>query len=505
MELVREILQLRFKYNNSNRQIAKVVSKTKDTIGLYIGRATASGIDSIEKLNFLSDVQLKEIIFPNTPQKRSEVIIDFEWVNKELKKKHVTRALIWKELLANNPRLYHYSYFCDLYRAWAKSKGISLRIEHKAGEKLFIDYAGPTVPIIVNKKTGEIKEAAIFVCSLGGSQLTYVEASWTQGASDFISSNIRAFEYYEGVPEILVPDNLKAGVNRACKYEPVINRSYREMAKHYGAVVIPARAYKPKDKAIVENSVLIAERWILAALRNRIFFSLEELNEAIWELLEEYNNRPFQKIAGCRKSLFDEIEQDALKPLPASRYVVAEWKKVKLNIDYHIQLENCFYSAPYKLRGEYLDCRYTCSTVELFSKGVRVASHIRSYKKGKTSTNSEHMPKSHREHLEWSPSRMLNWGNSIGNFTGQIFKKLMDRLEHPELAYKSCLGIIRLGKRYGKDRLERACERAIRLSAISYKSIKSILEKNLDGQQVRTKQLEFVLEHENIRGANYYQ
>jgi len=505
MELVREILRLKFEYDHSNRQIAKVVSKTKDTIGLYIGRALASGINSIEILNSISDEELKETIFPNTPQKRSQIKVDFEWVNKELKKKHTTRLLIWQELLANNPKLYHYSYFCDLYRAWSKSKGLSMRIEYKAGEKLFIDYAGPKVPIIINKKTGEINEAVIFVCSLGASQYTYVEASWSQGTSDFISSSISAFEYYGGTPEILVPDNLKAGVNQACKYEPVINRSYREMATHYGTVVIPARPYKPKDKAIVENSVLIAERWILAALRNRTFFSLDELNEAIWELLEKYNNRPFQKIAGCRKSLFDEIEKDALNPLPASRYVVAEWKKVKLNIDYHIQLENCFYSAPYKLRGDYLECRYTASTVEIFSKGTRVASHLRSYKRGNTTTNSEHMPRSHREHLEWSPSRMLSWGKSIGNFTGQVFEKLMERVKHPELAYKSCLGITRLEKTYGKDRLEKACERAIRLSAISYKSIKSILEKNLDGQQVQNKQIEFALEHENIRGANYYQ
>ena len=318
-------------------------------------------------------------------------------------------------------------------------------------------------------------------------------------------SNIHAFNYFEGTPEILVPDNLKSGVNQACKYEPSINQSYREMAKHYNCVVIPARAYRPKDKAKVENGVLLVGRWILAALRNRTFFSLEELNEAIGELLEELNKRPFQKMKSCRHSLFEEVDKTALRPLPATPYIIAEWKKARVNIDYHIQLEGCFYSVPYRLRGQEVNVRYTLTTVEIFHKEVRVASHARKHRPNECSTTPEHMPHSHRQHLEWSPSRMLHWGGSIGPHTEAVFKKLMETKEHPELAYKACLGIIGLGKRYGNERLEKSCQRALKLNVVSYRSLKSILEKNLDKIPLQEEQQELPLDHENIRGERYYQ
>jgi transposase len=505
MKLVREILSLKFSKGSSNRELGRAHSISKSTVATYIARAEICGIDSLDKLNDIDDVKLKEIIFPHPIQAPRDIKIDFDWVNKELSRKHVTLMLIWKQLSEGYVSFYSYSRFCDLHKDWKKSKEISMRIVHKAGEKLFIDYAGTTVPIVINKKTGEVQEAQIFLCCLGASQLTYIEATWSQSSKDFISSTINGFEFFGGVPELLVPDNLKSAVNIASKYEPIINQSYRAMAKHYGCMVIPARAYRPKDKAKVENVVLIASRWILARIRDQKFFSLEELNQMLWDLLEEFNNAKYQKMNYSRRSFFEETEKAELKELPSSRYVIAEWKKVRPNIDYHIQLEDCYYSVPYALRGKELECRYTDRTVEIFNNGARVASHARFHKAGTVRTNPEHMPRSHREHLEWSPSRMLNWGKTIGPFTEECFKKLMDQCDHPELAYKACLGIIGLGKKYENERLENACERAFRLGAVSYRSIKLILEKGLDKIKVYGEQQELLPDHENIRGKNYYQ
>lgn len=505
VKLAREILYLKFREKKSNREIARLQLTTKDTVKVYITRAEAAGITSLETLEAVSDDSLREIIFPHPIKAPKEILLDFEWIHKELARPNVTLALLWKELSSQNENFYKYSWFCERYGQWEKSRDISMRVPHKAGEKLFVDYAGTTVPVVINRKTGEAQEAQIFVCCLGVSQITYVEATWSQGSRDFIHSHIRAFEFFGGVPQMLVPDNLKSAVNLASKYEPVINQSYRQMAKYYGATVSPARAYRPKDKAKVENAVLIASRWILARLRDQKFFSLEELNQAIWELLEEFNRMKFQKLNYSRQSFFEEVEKKELRELPTSRYVVAEWKKVRVNIDYHIHLKGAYYSVPYRLRGEELECRYTDTTVELFKSGTRVASHVRSHKVNHTSTNSEHMPRSHREHLEWSPSRMLDWGKSIGAFTECCFQRLMDQCEHPELAYKQCLGIMGLGKKYEKERLENACERAFKLGAVGYQSIKSILEKNLDKIKVYGEQQDILLDHENIRGKDYYQ
>lgn len=505
VKLVREVLYLKFKEGKSHREIARLQSTSKDTVNTYVSRAEVAGIVSIEILNQTSDDALYEIIFPHPIKTGKAIGIDYDWIHKELARPNVTLMLLWKELSAKSEKFYQYSRFCELYREWEKSREITLRIPHKAGQKLFVDYAGTTVPVIVNRKTGETQDAQIFIACLGVSQLTYVEASWSQGSRDFIHSHIRAFEFFGGIPEMLVPDNLKSAVNVASKYEPEINQSYRAMAKYYGTTVVPARAYRPKDKAKVENAVLIASRWILARLRDQKFFSLDELNQAIWELLEEFNQAKFQKMNYSRRSFFEEVEKAELRELPSSRYVVAEWKKVRVNIDYHIQLKGSYYSVPYRLRGQELECRYTDTTVELFKNGTRVASHLRSFKANHTSTNSEHMPKHHREHVEWSPSRMLDWGKSIGAFTECCFQRLMDQCEHPELAYKQCLGIIGLSKKYERERLENACERAFKLGAVGYQSIKSILEKNLDKVKVYGEQQDILLDHENIRGKDYYQ
>ena len=502
--LVREVLRLKLELKKSNRQIALALGISRSTVASYIERGDAAQLSSYDKVVALSDEELKAIVFAIRPYPGGEAPIDFEYVFKELKRKHVTLKLLWGELSQTHPHLFKYSRFCELYRGWCQAQSISLRQHHKAGEKLFIDYAGTTVPVR-DLNSGRDQEAQIFLAVLGASNFSFIEATWTQTSKDFIQSNIRAFEFFGGVPEILVPDNLKAGVNEACRYEPQINRNYREMAKHYGAVVIPSRAYRPKDKAKVENGVLVASRWILAAMRNEVFFSLEDLNERLRALLAEFNQRKFQKKDGSRLSHFEEIEKKALKPLPPMRFVFADWKQVKVNIDYHVEIDHCHYSVPYRLRGKVLQARYTDTTVELFSGGERVAAHLKLTTKGGASTIKEHMPKCHQEYMGWSPLQFFSWAREIGPFTEKVMASIFEAKEHAELAYRSSLGIIRLAKAHGRERLELACERSLRIGGPSFKSIKSILEKRLESLPIDTSVGDSSpLDHNNIRGAEYY-
>lgn len=502
MELVREVFRQKWELKRSNRNIGVSLSISKSTVANYLLRAKEAGVESLEQLKLLDNEKLKLVIFPKNEE--SIIKIDFKKITKELTRPYVTLMLLWEEEVENNPSFISYSRYCYHFRKWKKEQKISMRQSHKAGEKAFIDYAGTTIPIY-NSKNGEILNAQIFVISLGGSDYSYVEATYSQKLRDFIGSNIRAFEYFGGCPEVLVPDNLKSGVTLASKYEPVINQSYREMAKHYGCVVIPARARKPKDKAKVENAVLITSRWILAKLRDVKFFSLEELNESIWGLLEEYNNKKFQKLDYSRKSLFEEVESKELRPLPDTRFEIAHWKKVKVNIDYHITLEGCHYSVPYKLRGKFLFSRYTDKSVEIFEDGNRVALHPRNIKKNTCSTIKEHMPVAHQEYSDWSPSRMINWARTIGPSTAYLVKSIMEAREHPELGYRSCLGIMRLEKSYSKERVENASTRALKIGALTYKSMKSILNKGLDHKELECSTNDTSIEHENIRGSEYYQ
>jgi transposase len=322
--------------------------------------------------------------------------------------------------------------------------------------------------------------------------------------ASWIGSHVRAFEFFGGVPEIVVPDNTKCAVIRPDRYEPDLNPSFAEMAAHYGTAVIPARVRKPRDKAKVENGVLVVERWILAALRNRTFFSLAEINEAIGELLDRLNAREFKAIKSTREQLFETLDKPALKPLPATRYTFAEWRSAKVNIDYHISVAKHLYSVPYQLAGEQLDVRMTATTVEAFHKHRRVVSHIRSYREGGVTTKDEHMPDSHRRYLEWTPSRIIGWAARTGPATAALVEKIMQMKPHPEMGFRSCLGIIRLGKDFGIDRLEAACARALRAKAYSYKSVKSILSSGLDRAPAKEKPRQLTLEHSNIRGADYY-
>ena len=426
-------------------------------------------------------------------------------INTEVRRKNMTLMLLWQEELESNPNLFNYSQFCHLYSEWSKKNKISMRQDYKAGERGFIDYAGTTVPII-NHQTGELCHSQIFVMSLGGTHYTYVEATWTQRVRDFLSSHIRAFEFFGGTPEILVPDNLKSAVTMASRYEPTLNRSYRELAKHYGTVIVPTRVRRPKDKAIVENAVLHVSRQILARIRDRQFFSLDELNQTLGELLDQYNERKLQGLNESRRSLFEKVEKESLRPLPGQRYEIAEWKKAKSNIDYHIAVDNNFYSVPYKFRGKELTVRHTPSSVEIFYENKRIAAHRRLIGERKSSTSREHMPMGHKAYAEWSPSRIINWANKAGPCCGEVCKRIMEQREHPELGYRSCLGVIHLGKKYSSERLENACRRGLEIGGISFQSIKSILVKGLDSRPLGQQELNFKeIKHENIRGSNYYQ
>jgi transposase len=417
----------------------------------------------------------------------------------------VTLMLLWDEYKAQYPDGYQYSYFADLYRDYAKKLDISMRQVHRAGEKLFIDYCGQTVPVI-DTSTGEVHDCQVFVAVLGASNYAYAEATFTQGLEDWANSHVRTFEFLGGVPEILIPDNLLSGITKPCRYEPGVNRTYQELAVHYGTVVIPARVRKPKDKAKVEAGVQIVQRWILAALRNRTFFSLAELNAAIRELLIKLNNRPFKKLPGSRRSWFLEVDLPALKPLPAVPFEYAQWLIHKRpGIDYHIEVYDNYYSVPYQLRTEYFDMRITESTVEAFLRGKRLASHIRTYGKGKYITFPEHMPKAHRDFAEWTPERLIRWAGETGTATAELVAAILSKQQHPQQGFRSGLGIISLAKQFGKDRVEAACRRALAIGAVSFKSVKSILETGLDKKPLpERKTSSQIVMHYNIRGSEYY-
>jgi transposase len=426
-------------------------------------------------------------------------------VHQELKHKGVTLLLLWQEYKAVTPEGLQYSSFCEAYRKWADRLDVVMRQHHRAGEILFVDYAGQTMPV-VNPNTGEVHDASIFIAVLGASNYTFVEATWSQHLKDWIASHVHTFEALGGVPQILVPDNLKAAVNRAHRYEPELNRTYADMAQHYGVAVIPARAARPRDKAKVEVAVQVVERWILARLRHRPFFSLAELNRAITDLRVELNHRPFKKLPGSRQSLFESLDRPALRPLPDTPYAYAEWKLVRVNIDYHVEIDGHYYSVPYALVKHQLDARLTTHSVELFHKGKRVASHQRSPHKGRHTTVTAHMPKAHQHQAQWTPQRLIQWAEKTGGATAQVVEAILASRPHPQQGFRSCLGIMRLGKRYGDHRLEAACQRAMRLGACSYKSIESILKHDLDRQPVlgQTETALCDVHHGNVRGPDYY-
>lgn len=503
MRKVREILRLRIGCGLSARAVAKSCKVSHSTVLEYHRRAVAADL-GWPLPEGMDDAALEKIICgpPDISTGRREMP-EIDYLVSEMKRSHVTLHLLWLEYKAANPDGYQYTQFCHRYREAKKKLDVVLRQEHRAGEKLFTDYAGDTIGI-TDPMTGKVTQAHIFVAVLGASSYTYAEATIDLSVSSWISSHIRAFEYFGGVPQIVVPDNTKCAVIKPDRYEPDLNPAFADMAAHYSTAIIPARVRKPRDKAPAEAGVLLVERWILAAIRNRTFFSIGEANDAIAELLEKLNERKFKKMNSSRIELFEALEKPALLPLPTRRYEFLEWKTAKVGIDYHISANKHFYSVPYQLVGEQVDVRLSALAVEILYKNRRVASHKRSYREGGFTTNSEHRPKSHREHLEWTPSRIINWAKQTGPATAALLKKILASRPHPEAGYRSCLGIIRLSKHYGKERVEAACLRGLRSNVTSYKSIKSILEKGLDSVPIKSEPCGLVITHANVRGSEYY-
>jgi transposase len=509
MRKLREILRLHFENKLPARAIARSCRVSPSTAGGYINRAV------VAKLGWplppeLDDTALEKVLFPNEHAPvRMRPEPDWALVHRELAKKHVTKLLVWQEYREAHADGMQYSQFCERYGRWRERLGLVWRRDHKAGERMFVDFSGDGITI-VEPATGECKLAKLFVAVLGASNLTYIEPVLSENLPTWIQCHVNAFTYFGGVAEIIVPDNLKSGVTKPDYYDPELNRTYASLAEHYTAAVIPARIKKPRDKAKVEQGVLLAERWVIAVLRHREFHSLAELREAVRLLNERLNDRPMQKLGASRRQLFETIERAALKPLPAQPFELCEWKKARVNIDYHVEFDGHYYSVHY---SHYIndhrdmDVRATATGIEVFHASKRVAAHARSYDQVKRFvTLPEHMPAAHRQtNLEWPPSRFIAWGKSIGPNTEQFIAQLLERRRHPEQAFKSCMGVFRLGDVYSRERLERACTMALRQRAFSSLSVRNILKNNRDGiaDEQQTEQLALPL-HENVRGGGYY-
>ena len=505
MRKIREVLRLSRQLGLSQRQVARSVRMGQSTVWDYLTRFRLSGL-SFEQAEALDDVALEQRLFPSEQlaTQRHRSLPDWSQIHQELKRKGVTLSLLWQEYREGHPEGYGYSRFCDLHRDWKRTLDVTLRQDHAAGETLFVDYAGQSVEVI-DPHSGEVRSAQIFVAVLGASSYCYAEATWSQGLRDWVGSHVRAFEALGGVVELVVPDNLKSGVTKPDWYEPDVNPTYAEMAAHYSVAVLPARVRRPRDKAKVESGVLQVERWILARLRHQQFFSLRELNAAIHPLLAELNDRPLKVLGISRRELFERVDRPALRPLPANRYEFAQWKKVRVAPDYHVELVGHYYSVPYQMVREQLDLRFTDRTVEIFRRGKRVAGHRRSARRGKHTTLPEHMPKAHQEYLDWTPSRLVRWAHKSGPSTARLVEQILQTKPHPQQGFRACLGLIRLSKSYGDARLEAACHRSLALQSYSYQSVKSILKNGLDHQALLEEAVQNpVIEHGNVRGADYY-
>ena len=503
MRKIEEVLRLHHEGGRSNREIAQAVRASPTTVGEYLRRARLAGI-AWPLPTGLSEPALEAALFPvpvHATVKRPEP--DWFAVHREMGKKGVTLALVWQEYREQRPDGYQYSAFCDHYRAYAQALPVTLRQSHAPGERLFVDYSGQTVPVI-DPVTAEVRQAQVFVAVLGASNYTYVEATWTQGLADWTASHVRGFEFLGGVPALVVPDNLKSGVARPNFYDPDLNPTYQDLARHYGTAILPARVRKPRDKAKVEAGVLLAQRWILARLRHQRFFSLEEVNRALRPLLADLNARPFKKLPGSRQSVFEAVDRPALKPLRTERYEFAEWKVVTAGIDYHVEVAGHYYSVPYRFARQKLDARLTASTVEVFKKGERIACHPRSQLKGRHTTTDAHLAPAHQKVAGWNSQRFLDWAAKIGPHAQAAIEHTLRARAHPQQGYRAALGILRLAKTYGPDRLEAACDRAFRIDAITYRSIDSILKHNLDRKPRTTAQATLPLDHANVRGPDYY-
>ena len=508
MRQVREILRLKFGADMGHKAIARSLGIAASTVRLTLARVAEAGL-TWPLPDELTDAVLEERLYGEAGTKRGSrrrAEPDWALINRELRRKHVTLSILWEEYIAQHPAGYRYSRFCDLYRGWEGKLSLTMRQSHAGGEKLFVDYAGDTVPVIVDRLTGEVREAQIFVAVLGASSFSYAQATWTQGLADWIAAHVGALEAIGGVPRLLVPDNAKVAVVKACLYDPEVNRSYAEMAAYYGMAVLPARPKKPRDKAKVEAAVLIVERWLIGRLRHRRFHGLGELNQAIGELLYHLNDvRPIRRLGVTRRQLIEELDRPHLKPLPAEPYVFAEWRVRRVGIDYHVDIDRHYYSVPHRFARREVEVRLTARTVEIFFKGERIAAHLRTSSNGRHTTIPEHMPSSHRRYADWTIERILREAAAIGPSVALLCELILEHRPHPEQGFRACLGILRLTQPFGAARVEAAATRALEIGARTFGSVKSILDNNLDRHSAprRAGSDEAIL-HPNIRGARYY-
>lgn len=505
MRKLREFLRLHFENKLSARAIAKSVGMSPSTAQGYVSRIRVAGLTWPLPPELDSDVALTRLLFAeaNSPSKETRPEPDWAAVHLELKRKHVTKQLIWEEYKAAKPDGFQYSAFCLHYAAWAARLQLSMRQEHRVGEKLFIDFSGDGIDV-VDPLTGEVKVAKLFVAVLGASSYTYVEPVLHEDLPTWVQCHINALDFFEGTTQLWVPDNPKVGVTKPDRYEPDLNPTYADLASHYGVAVIPARVRRPKDKAKVEAAVLLAERWIIAALRKQSFFSIAEVKAAVKPMVEKLNSRPMRRLKKSRRQLYEELDMPALKALPTRRYEFTEWGKGKVGPHYHVEFRDHLYSVHYTLVHQHAEVRATATTVELLIKGVRVAAHARDDTPNKYSTKTEHMPKAHRDYAEWDPPRLIEWAKKVGPSTAELVEGIMSRRVHPQHGFQACLGVMSLRKTYDDARIEAACARAVKVNAFSYKSVKTILKNGLDSQAVAEERDVPLPRHENIRGPGYY-
>lgn len=496
-----EVLRLHYSCGMSQKQIAKSLGCSHSTVGEYLKRATVAGLSWPLPADS-DDASLNKLLFPPVRNKKvgARPQPDCVRIHDELKGKGVTLLQLWTEYRDEYPFGYGLSQFCDIFRKFNHNLAISMRQVHTAGDKAFSDFAGTTFSI-VDETTGEVNLAHLFVCTLGASSYTFAKLFDDETSASWCNGHAEAFTFFKGCPVIVVPDNPKPVVTKASPYEPDINPSFAQMAAHFDVGVIPARVRHPKDKAAVEAAVGLATRWILAVLRKQTFFTLAEANIAVASLLERLNQKKFQKRPGSRKSLYEELDKPALRPLPTNTYEFCEFKKASINVDYHFAFEQHCYSVPFKYRFAKVELRITSTTIEVFAEGKRIASHSRKYTPGKFTTINEHRPKSHREYGNWSPEAMILRGSVIGPATGDLFAAILKSRTIPEQGYRSCQGILRLATLYSNDRLEAACARALAIRGLSYKTVKSILKFGLDSRPLPEQPVQLSLIHPNVRGS----
>jgi transposase len=504
MRQTREILRQKWRLGRTHREVAQSLGISSGAVGTTVLRARAAGLDWAQ-VDTLSDEALQARVYgPPTPPTHHRAVPDCAYLHAERRKPGVTLELLHLEYLEQHPDGYRYTQFCEFYRRWVKRRGLSMRQIHRAGEKLFVDYAGQK-PSVIDPSTGERISVELFVAVLGASNYTYAEATLTQQVPDWIASHQRAFAFLGGVTTALVCDQLKSGVVIPCRYEPGLQRTYDEFAQHYGTVILPARPAKARDKAKVEVAVQVVERWVLARLRHETFFSLAALNARLADLITELNARPMRLYRANRRDLFERLDQPALRPLPADAFVYGEWKTARVNVDYHIELHGHYYSVPYTLVHEAVDVRASVSTVEIFHRGQRVAAHRRADVRGRHTTDAAHMPKAHQRHLEWTPSRIMGWAQTIGPADGSARRSDSRRAAPPRAGLSLLSRHPALGQRYGPARLEAACARAGTVAARSYRHVDSILKHGLDQVPLSTAvPTARPLVHEHVRGPQYY-